>query len=320
MKLPRPEDLVRRLLASRGYELSGPTTLERRRAFLETLEEWSAEGFDPPSDVPFSATGMVFSRDRALQLHALLEGWAANARGRAGLVVLWTATAEHESSYRELSDLWTGRVRFRREADFRTDLIDEVGSSRSSHLFFLTDDAMLLRPFEISTCLLPDPRRRVFSLTHGNGLDWCFSARKSQRIPPLREDGAGLLSWSWKDGEDGTDWAYPLSVDGKFFSRQEMSLLLSRLPFRNPNTLEMALQVFQPLFARRRGVCFPDPVLVNVPCNTVQTECENPVTGAHGVRELLLRWKAGDRIRHEEFLGLSPAEAEVRMYSFVSRF
>lgn len=286
---------------------------------METLEEWSAGEFDPPPGVPFRSTGIVFSRDRALQLHALLQGWTALARGESDLVVLWTASAEHESSYRELSDLWKGRARFRREADFRADLLEEVGSSRSSHLFFLTDDAMVLRPFALADCLLADPRRRVFSLTHGRGLDWCFVARRPQRIPDLSEDGAGLLSWTWKDGEEGTDWSYPLSVDGKFFSRREMSTLLSRLPFRNPNTLEMGLQVFLPLFARRRGACFAEPAMANIPCNTVQTECANPDTGAHGIRDLLRRWEAGERIRCEEFADLSPREAETKPFSFGPR-
>jgi hypothetical protein len=303
-----------------GVEISGPETSARWRAFLETLEEWSVGDFDPPAGAVLSAVGIVFSRDRALQLHALLEGWSASVRGSAELVVLWTASdPAHETSYRELSALWEGRVRFWRETAFRADVIQEIASSRATHLFFLTDDAVVLHPFDLSSCLLPDPTRSVFSLTHGRGLDWCFVARRPQAVPRLSDAGNGRLSWTWKEGDAGTDWAFPLSVDGKFFARSEASLLLSRLPFCNPNTLEMALQVFQPLFARRRGVCFGDPALVNVPCNTVQTECDNPDTGLHGVRDLLFRWQAGERIRWEEFLGLSPREAETKIFCFVTR-
>jgi len=313
-------EALRRHLAARGLELVGRETAARRRAFLETLEEWAVADLLPSPGAPLSAMGAVFSRDRALQLHALLEGWMACANGPVELVVLWTASdAAHESSYRELSALWEGRVRFRRETSFRGDLLDEIGSSRTTHLFFLTDDGMVLQPFDIRSCLLPDPARSIFSLTHGRGLDWCFVARKPQGPPPLSDVGDGRLSWVWKDGDPGTDWSTPLSVDGKFFSRGEVLLLLSRLPFRNPNTLEMALQVFSPLFVRRTGVCFGRPALVNVPCNTVQTECVNPDTGLHGVRDLLFRWQAGERIRSEEFLGLSPREAETKNFSFMTR-
>ena len=320
MRASRAREVVRRWLASRGLEFAGRETTARRTAFLETLEEWSVEDFDPPVGDPHSATGIVFSKDRALQLHALLESWSNCVRGSAELVVLWTASdPAHETSYRELSALWEGRVRFRHETSFREDLLDEIESSRASHLFFMTDDALVLRPFDLSSCLLPDPGRAVFSLTHGRGLDWCFVARKTQGIPPLSDAGTGRLSWIWKDGDQGTDWSCPLSLDGKFFSRREALLLVSRLPFRNPNTLEMSLQVFSTLFARRTGVCFESPALVNVPCNTVQTECVNPDTGLHGVRDLLFRWQAGERIRWEAFLGLSPREAETKIFSFMTR-
>ena len=320
MRLPGPAEPLRRFLSRLGLEISGRETSARRRAFLETLEEWAVADFDPPPGEPLSATGIVFSRDRALQLHALLEGWAACVRGPARLVVLWTASdPAHETSYRELSALWEGRVGFRRETAFRADVLHEIESSAATHLFFLTDDGMVLHPFDLSGCLLPGPQSAIFSLTHGLCLDWCFAARRAQRIPLLSDAGGGCLSWVWKEGEPGTDWSCPLSVDGKFFSRREVLLLLSRLPFRNPNTLEMALQVYSPLFARRKGICFPDPALVNVPCNTVQTECVNPDTGHHGVGDLLLRWRAGERIRSEEFLGLSPREAETKIFGFMTR-
>jgi hypothetical protein len=131
--------------------------------------------------------------------------------------------------------------------------------------------------------------------------------------------GQNLFSWDWTDGESGTDWNFPLSVDGKFFSRQEMSLLVRDLPFRTPNTFEQSLQVFQPLFVGREGVCFAQAALVNVPCNAVQTQFDNPVTGAHSTAELNARWREGERIAWEDFRELSPREAEVRKYRFVDR-
>lgn len=311
---------LRDLLRRRGLEVVGRSGTELRRAFLRTLEEWAVLDFDPPAEDGFSATGIVFSRDRAMQLHALLSGWTENVDGEARFRILWTAsTPEHEASYRELEALWGSKAAFVRESDFRDDLRREAGSAPSSHLFFLTDDAMVLRPFRLADCLRPRPSREIFSLTHGEGLEWCFVARRSQRIPPLERSTEGTIGWAWADGEDATDWAYPLSVDGKFFSAREMATLLRHLPFRNPNTLEAALQVFQPLFRGRRGAAFSRPALVNVPCNTVQSEFRNHDTGLHTASALLSRWNRGERIRHEEFLGLSPAQAEIRTFTFVSR-
>jgi hypothetical protein len=131
--------------------------------------------------------------------------------------------------------------------------------------------------------------------------------------------GDGLLGWRWNQGETGLDWAFPLSVDGKFFALAEMCLLLSHLPFTSPNTLEMGLQTFLPIFVGRQGVCLERAALVNIACNTVQTQYVNHATNLHTTAQLLATWQAGSRIAWEDFQGLAPADAEVRGYRFVPR-
>jgi len=215
--------------------------------------------------------------------------------------------------------LWGDRVEWVREKDFRLDLLRIVDEARSTHLFFLTDDGIVLRPFALDDVLLENPGKRIFSLCHAPDLTWCFILKRRQKTPALRATGPNLLTWNWTEGETGTDWNFPLSVDGKFFARQEMALLMRDLPFRNPNTFEQALQVFQPLFVGREGVCFSGAALVNVPCNAVQTQFDNPVTGAHSTEELNARWSKGERIAWEEFQELSPGEAEIRAFRFVQR-
>jgi len=312
--------LIRAGLAKFGYEIRTTRLARLKEVFESTLVEWTRHDFRQELTGPFSATGVVFSRDRALQLHALLESWFANVRGQARLVVLWTISDRaHEASYRDLMAIWGERVEWVREESFRDDLVRLVDQAGSSHLFFLTDDGIVLRPFSLEDVLLPDPGRRVFSLCHAPDLTWCFILGRAQEVPPLRSVGQNLLAWNWADGQTGTDWNFPLSVDGKFFARQEMSLLLRELPFRTPNTLEQALQVYQPLFVGRQGVCFSGAALVNVPCNAVQTQFRNPVTGAHSSGELNARWREGKRIAWEDFQELSPGEAEVRTFRFVER-
>jgi hypothetical protein len=314
------KSFLRDALSRLGYQIRTNRLARLQDVFDAALVEWTRRDFRQELSGPRTATGIVFSRDRAMQLHALLESWFANASGEARLVVLWTASdSDHETSYRELSVLWKDKVDWVREAQFRDDLLRLVESDRSSHLFFLTDDAIVLRPFEISRALLPDPGRRVFSLCHDPELSWCFILKRHQKVPPLRGLGQDLFEWDWTDGEPGTDWNFPLSVDGKFFSRQEMSVLMRNLPFRNPNTFEQSLQVFQPLFVGRGGVCFSKAVLANVPCNAVQTQFDNPVTGAHGTGELNTRWRKGQRIAWEDFRNLSSAQAETRPFRFVER-
>ena len=311
--------LLKLLLGRLGLEIQTARLARLRERFQTTLVEWSARDFRIASDEGFAATGVVFSRDRALQLDALLESWFAQVEGPVRLVVLWTATSGHERSYRELADKWSGRVEWVRESDFREDLVSIVRQDSSTHLFFLTDDALILHPFRMEQVLLPDPRHEIFTLCHSRDLDWCFVHQKPQTVPALEPRPDGTLAWRWKDGETFSDWSFPLSVDGKFFLREEMEVLLADLPFRSPNTLEQSLQIYQPLFAGRSGVCFAEAAMVNVPCNAVQTQFANPVTGAHSTDELLREWEGGNRIAWEDFRGLRPREAERKAYRFVAR-
>jgi hypothetical protein len=303
-----------------GYEVHARERVALREVFDKTLVKWTRRDFSLQTTAPFQALGVWFSRDRAMQLHALLESWFAQVEGCARLVVLWTASSPaHEKSYLELQDLWGEHVEWVREQSFREDLLQLLNGDGSSHLFYMTDDAVILRPFALADALLESPSRQVFSLCHAPDLQWCFIAQQAEKVPPLRETGGGLLQWNWEEGEPRLDWAFPLSLDGKFFARAEMEVLLADLPFRSPNSLEAALQVFMPLFVGREGVCFPKAAMVNVPCNAVQTQYANPVTGAHSTAQLLEFWQRGMRIEWEAFIGLAPAEAEQASYRFCQR-
>jgi len=312
-------ELFRRAFSRLGYDIRSRSLAERERAFLAALPEWKRALPSLVPSGPFAALLVIFSRDRALQLHALLQSWFAQVDGSARIMVLWTASKEHEESYRQLQEIWGDRVAWLREDNFRQDLLGLLAGACESHLLFLTDDALVLRPFALSQALLPDPLRRVFALTHGPELDYCFIARRHQRVPELCAAGAGLLEWEWGQGEEETDWAFPLSVDGKVFLLAEMRLFLEHLPFRNPNTLERAMQVLQPLFVSRKGVCLQACRVVNVPCNTVQRDYAHPDTGLFTLDVLRAHWEKGERIFWEDFQELPPVEAESRPYRFVAR-
>jgi len=311
-------ELARQALRRLGYEVRNREHADLERVLDAAMVDWVRRDFTI-ADAPRTGLGVIFSKDRALQLHALLQSWFAQVEGAARLVVLWTASSEHEASYTELRALWAGKVEWVREQDFRADLLRVLEDSGETHLFFVTDDALVLGGFRMDEVLAEEPRHRIVSLCHAPTLDWCFIADRAQKVPPLQAHAPGRLRWNWADGEERMDWRFPLSIDGKFFAREEMLLLLHSLPFRSPNTLEVNLQVFLPLFIGREGVCFEQAKLVNVPCNAVQTQYANLVTGVHTTAELLVRWQAGERIRWEDHVGLAPAEAERKGFGFVSK-
>lgn len=317
-----PRRLARALLARLGLRIESLDAAARRdRAFQACGDVLLEDALERPCPPP-GATGIVFSRDRAMQLHAFLGSWFSCALSPCPLRVLRSASGPaHERAYRELEELWRGRVDFVTESDFRADLLRMLDADSEPRIVFFTDDGVFLDPFDMDDAVRWNPRTHVFSLVHGRALRRCFVLDRPQELPPFADPPAGaeeLLCWRWSDGDRG-DWSFPLSVDGRVLDRREVSALLRRLDFRNPNTLEIAMQAWAPLFLPRMGLAFPRERLVNVPANTVQDVCRNRDTGLHGADELLRRWEAGERIEHEAFRGMRCGDAETSPYRFVRR-
>ncbi|MCB9496043.1 MAG: hypothetical protein H6686_04055 [Fibrobacteria bacterium] len=277
---------------------------------------------DPPRGEAPGASGIVFSRDRALQLDAFLGSWFSNVLSPCPLRILWTASDHrHERSYAQLQERWKDRVSFHEERDFRSDLLSLLALDEAPRILFFTDDGMFLDPFDLDEAVCWNPSTHIFALTKGRGLRHCFVTDQDQTLPPFLPGPAGaeeLLCWTWQDGDPG-DWSYPLSVDGHVLGRHEMRILLASIPFRSPNTLEAAMQVFAPYFLLRSGLCFPRERLVNIPANSVQKDWTNRTTGQHDSASLLEHWNAGERIEYEAFRGLTCLEAERTPYRFLRR-
>lgn len=308
-----------RILGRAGVHLEGRRARQLRRKAWEGIAELLMH---PPSLDGEGAEGIVFSRDRAMQLHAFLGSWFSCVLSPCPLHVLYTTSdSSHERSYEQLREIWSDRVRFVREEDFREDLLSLIRGFSTPRVVFFTDDGMFLDPFDLDEALCWDPRTHVFALTKGRGLRHCFVTDRPQGLPPFHPGPPGseeLLCWTWRDGDEG-DWRFPLSLDGHVLGRQEMSILLGAIPFRSPNTLEGEMQVYLPLFLAREGLCFPREKLVNVPANSVQRDWRNRHTGHHGADELLRLWQTGQRIEHEAFRGLSCRDAETSAYRFLPR-
>ena len=252
-----------------------------------------------PTENPF-VTGIVFSRDRACQLYALLESFHAKTVGNVPLHVLFKASsARHLKAYEEVrADFADKPVTWINETDFREDLLKIFKHINSYRVFFLVDDIVVTREMDFERLRPFPPGQCVVSFRLGENI----TRHHQQPLPspalrPSRID-AHFREWSWAEGE--LNWGYPLSVDGHLFATYEIRAMAKELGFSAPNSFEKALQMFRPVFARRLGICFRESRLVNLPLNMVQTERKN----YHGDVQpefLLEQWEAGRKIAVEDF-------------------
>lgn len=257
-----------------------------------------------------SCAGIVFSKDRPLQLDGLLNSYNQFIKNKEPLYVLFTATTlEFENAYNEVKHRHP-HVAFIRENNFRNDLIRIVKMINTHKLFFLVDDILITKNFDLGAIVRVNTDYYIPSLRLGKNITYSFMKKRTIQQPKFSnyDYDDQLIQWKWI--KNNSYWSYPLSVDGHIFTRKEIEIALRLINFTAPNSLEWALQIFNNYFFKKLGCSFNNSVLVNFPWNKVQTENNNE-SGNITVEELLVLWNQGKRIDIEKYLTRNFSSAHV---------
>jgi hypothetical protein len=213
---------------------------------------------------------IVFSKDRAMQLDALLRSMVRFAPESEPITVLvrWRE-ARYAESYQVLMADWP-EVHFITESVFKTDLFTAIDANDDT-LTMLVDDDVFYRPAPPVPDLKPGQ---------------CFSFRLGLNVRTNYVTGE-------PQGPGSDDFRYAYSQDGHVFRTEEILPLLQCLKYGGPNTLEQAMQQGPPLEVLHAE----HSSLVNIPHNLVQTAWPqiSPSMGGSAA-ELNARFLAGERI------------------------
>jgi hypothetical protein len=242
-----------------------------------------------------SVSIIIFSKDRAIQLHALLASFFDLVRGKATIKVLYTAsTKAHVAAYDKLKLMFgQADVSFRLEQNFRDDLLHTLAEVSTDKLMFLVDDIIFTEPLDLEDFIRYNTNYFVPTLRMGDHLTYSYTTRQQQPLPEFISgvvSASDMLVWKWQEGQ--LDWAYPLSVDGHLFDTQEMRTIIQMLDFRAPNSLEESMQLFNPIYKTRHGLAMKKSVILNIPINKVQQENDNHA-GNQSTDYLLTKWQQG---------------------------
>lgn len=253
-----------------------------RRGFDKPLKKGSPE-----------ATGVIFSFNRPVQLELLLRSYAHYVKNPQPLVVQYGAKGEaFAQAYAQVAKLYPS-VRFVREEKFRDTLNTLLASLKTPKIFFLVDDILFTRPTDMASFAALDTAKYLPTLRLAPILNYSYTAAQRQLPPTFRKGPNHMLAFTWY--EAGNEWAYPMSVDGNLYSTAALTVMSRIAPFKAPNSYEGALMRFAPAFAKKEGLCFEYPKILNNPCNIVQSEVHNRA-GDQSAESLLERWHAGERI------------------------
>ncbi|MCK4297361.1 MAG: hypothetical protein KAX28_11995, partial [Candidatus Marinimicrobia bacterium] len=171
-------------------------------------------------------------------------------------------------------------------------------------IFFLVDDVVFIEDFDIKDFAKFDADKFVPTLRMGLNLKKCYTVQKEQPLPELISDiikDKDKITWGWDQGV--YDWFYPVSLDGHFFSTQEITAMIRLIDFSAPNRLEDQLQKFRRFFLFRMGVSYRKSKIVNIPCNKVQIENKNLCGNMHQ-DYLLEQWQKGFQMDYQRLYGV----------------
>lgn len=262
--------------------------------------------------------GVVFSKDRAFQLDALLESYLEKVINPADLVIIYKATnSRHHRAYHQVIERYKMspvKIDFIEQGnDFRACLLRVLENIQVGSIFFLVDDIIFINSLDLSIYQDINSRYAILSLRLSPDLKSSYTAGKSHHPPRFSSTliSNELLQFKWF--EQGCEWSDPWSVDGNIYSTAEIRVLSRVSPFGAPNSYEDALKSFADLAKDRPGYCFIKSKIINLAINRVQSEINN-LSGNVNPEFLLDQWNQGlkmDRSMFEGYIPLSTHEEHV---------
>jgi len=228
---------------------------------------------------------LIFSKDRPLQLYALLQSMDDRLIGLGKSVYLIVNYSNkntkvyYEELIKDFEKIIYGVV-YETGKPFKEICLEIILSMPGTHLMVLMDDDLIIEKVPIQKILAMVANDRIGSLRLGISTFYNYTVGTKMLQPPLLElggEGAGMISWLWRDGT--FDWGYPWSLDGNIFERQFLVDRWHSLDFINPNTLEGQFALKNPELLQYHGVAFSKQALINLPFNRVQSSFENKSEG-----------------------------------------
>lgn len=265
---------------------------------------------------------IIFSKDRASQLHLLLDSISRNAPGIFNISILYKSSNDNFTlAYEKLMDEnIIENITWVSEQDFKAQNLRLLESDLPYTCFF-TDDDIIYQPIDerqIIDCLENDDDVFCFSLRLGKNIQFCYTQNSGNVLVPLEEND-DIVKWDWT--LHYFDFGYPLAVDGHIFRTDDIKTLSNKIPYTNPNTFEIALQIFDN-FPKIKMAAFVHSKLVNNPINIVQNVIHNRKGEIHGisVEELNKKFLSDEVIDFDtlDFNNIIGAHQEIKM-NFVKK-
>ena len=250
-------------------------------------------------------SSIVFSRNRASQLHLLLSSLSKNFC-LSGTSVIYTYTdVEYGLGYTDVQQFFPSNegVNWILEEDFRKDTLEAIDKSDDLICFF-TDDDIFYRPSPVSHNDIGNLFESIsnmcclsFRLGSNTTIQDQYTGQVCVTPKKVVNYEENFFVWDWKNYKGPvSNFYYPFSVDGHVYRKSDVQALLSRYEFSNPNNLEgdgtLHTEVLPPYMS-----CLEHSCVVNTPVN-IAGDSNNRAGEKFGasLRDMNSRYLDGERV------------------------
>ncbi len=253
--------------------------------------------------------GLLFSKDRAMQLDATLRSLAMHCCDMQNIdvkVIFVASDVCNEQQYQELANTYSN-IEFIRQLDFESQVLSSMVSYE--YVLFLVDDNIFVKNFSINNIvesLSGNLDALGFSLRLGTNTNYCYPLRVDQQLPLFTKIDHEFLKFDWTTAQ--YDFGYPLEVSSSVFRVLDIMNLVQH-HFTNPNTLEASLDAQKIAFYHKPFLlCNLYSCTFCNPVNKVQNTFNNRTSevfyySIDNLKEMFIR---GHRINVVEYRGFIP--------------
>jgi len=245
---------------------------------------------------------VLFSFDRPLQLYALLESVQQHVQGVGEQHVIYRASdADFEKGYQIVAESFPAIQLHKQGAnprgDFKPLTLSATFNSPSAYVVFAVDDIVVKDAIDLAECAQALEQYNAYGLflRLGKNLTQCYSwGSRTQPLPPFKQEENGLSSWQFSQGH--FDWGYPHTVDMTIYRKKDIESDLKMMGYAAPNSFEDMWNRRARAIMEKRGLCYEQSKIVNMPLNRVQHEYSNRAMDEYSSRDLLTLFLEGKKM------------------------
>lgn len=243
---------------------------------------------------------IVFSYNRPMQLYALLESVDYYITGLEKIhVVCRVDNDQFRQAYQQVKSDFNDVI-FHYQGnnphkDFKQITEALLLQPTSNYVLFAVDDIIVKDYLDLQECTIALQQTKAygFYLRLGTNLTECYMLRCSQTLPPLKLVKPTIYSWIIKEGL--YDWGYSNTVDMTLYKKSDILQTIQSLFYWSPNSLESLWSRRSVEVNRRKGLCFEQSKIVNIPVNLVNKSLNRYMEGLTA-EELLVLFNRGLKI------------------------